>query len=327
LIHLTLAISPYDHVRDLACGEVRAEGIELTSLNLGIEEIFHRFLKYREWDVSELSFAKYVAMRSQGDHSVLAIPVFPSRVFRHSAVFVRSGSPLREMTDLAGKRVGIPEWSQTAGVYMRGLLAHQYGVQLEGIDWWQAGVNEPGREEKVELQLADGIRLTRLKDRTLNEMLLAGELDAVMSAHPPQAFKEGSPEVRRLLEDPDAVEEDYFRETGIWPIMHIVAIRKEILDRYPWVAMNLFKAFEAAKDRSLQRLNESTASRFPLPWQGVYSERARELFGEDQFPYGIEANRPSIEALLEYCHEQRVAQRHLTAEEIFPASVQTRVKV
>jgi 4,5-dihydroxyphthalate decarboxylase len=231
------------------------------------------------------------------------------------------------MTDLAGKRVGIPEWSQTAGVYMRGFLAHQYGVQLEDIDWWQAGVNEPGREEKVDLQLPDGIRLTRLKDRTLNEMLLAGELDAVMSAHPPQAFKDGSPQVRRLLQDPAAVEEAYFRETGIWPIMHVVAIRKEILDRYPWVAMNLLKAFETAKDRSLQRLNESTASRFPLPWQSVYSERARDLFGQDQFPYGIEANRPSIDALLEYCHEQRVAQRRLTAEEIFPASVQTRVKV
>jgi 4,5-dihydroxyphthalate decarboxylase len=327
VINLTLAVSPYDHIRDLTCGEVPVEGVSLTCLNLGIEEIFHRFLKYREWDVSELSFAKYIAMRSAGDHSVVAIPVFPSRVFRHSAIFVRTGSPLRQIPDLTGKRVGIPEWSQTAGVYMRGFLVHQYGVRLEDIDWFQAGTNEAGREEKVDIQLPEGIRLTRLKDRTLNEMLLAGELDAVMSAHPPQSFKDGSPQVRRMLDDPAAVEEQYFRETGIWPIMHVIAIRREVLDRDPWVAMNLFKAFETAKDRSLARLNESTASRFPLPWQSVHSARARELLGDDQFPYGIEPNRTSIEALLEYCHEQRVARRQLTPEEIFPASVQSRVRV
>src|SRR5258708_6743255 len=182
---LTIAISDYDHVRDFATGVVRADGIDARFLTLTIEEIFFRFTKFREWDVSEMSMGKYVALRSQDDASLTAIPVFPSRVFRHSSIYVRRDGAVRVPADLKGRRVGLPEWAQTAAVYSRGALMHQYGLTLQDIDWYQAGVNQPGRAEKVKLNLPAGTRLTARPDTTLDAMLLAGELDAVLTAHPP----------------------------------------------------------------------------------------------------------------------------------------------
>src|SRR5277367_5048918 len=198
---LTIAISDYDHVRDFASGAVRAEGIEVTFLTLTIEEIFFRFTKFREWDVSEMSMGKYVSLLSQGDRSLSAIPVFPSRVFRHSSIYVRRDGPVRAPADLKGRKVGLPEWAQTAAVYSRGALMHQYGLRLQDIDWYQAGVNQPGRAEKVALNLPAGTRYTALPDKTLNDMLLAGELDAVLTAHPPDAFEHGDPRIVRLFEN------------------------------------------------------------------------------------------------------------------------------
>ncbi len=184
-LHLTLAISDYDHVRDLCTGAVAVDGVDLIHLKLGIEEIHFRFTKFREWDVTEMSLAKYVSLLSQDDHSMVAIPVFPNRAFRHSAIYVRSESELTNPVQLAGTRVGVPEWAQTAGIYARGVLMHQYGLRLSAIDWWQAGVNEPGRTEKVELRLPQGVRLTVAPEKTLSGMLGSGELDAVITAHPP----------------------------------------------------------------------------------------------------------------------------------------------
>src|SRR5271163_139329 len=222
---LTIAISDYDHVRDFASGAVRAEGIETTFLTLTIEEIFFRFTKFREWDVSEMSMGKYVALLSQGDRSVAAIPVFPSRVFRHSSIYVRRDGGVRAPADLRGKRVGLPEWAQTAAVYSRGMLVHEYGIGLDEIEWIQAGVDEPGRQEKVELKLPRGVRLTPRPDSSLDRMLVAGEIDAVMSAHALRSFEAGNPDIVRLFPDYRPVEEAYFRKTGIYPIMHVIALR------------------------------------------------------------------------------------------------------
>jgi len=181
---LTMAMSGYDHVRDLTTGATQVEGVELTTLTLPVEEIFYRFLRYREWHVSELSFAKYIALRAAGDDSIRAIPVFPSRVCRHSSIFVRPDGP-REPAQLAGARIGVPEWAQTAAVYTRSLLVHEWGIPLRDVHWVQAGVNEPGRHEKVALNLPEGVALSQEPDRSLDEMLQAGDLDAVFSAHPP----------------------------------------------------------------------------------------------------------------------------------------------
>ena len=326
-VHLTLAVSDYDHVRDLTSGEVEAEGIELTRLNLPVEEIFYRFVRFREWDVSELSLAKYVALRSQDDPSLAAIPVFPSRVFRHSAIYIRPNGRVSRPEDLSGKRVGIPEWSQTATIYVRGFLMHQYGIHLQDVEWYQAGVNQPGREEKVALKLPDGVRMTRVMDRTLDGMLRAGQLDAVITAHAPESFKQGHPDIVRLFPDAIRVEEAYWRETGIFPIMHTVAVRRDVLSRHPWIAMNLFKAFEEAKRRSLARALEITASRFPIPWGVEYATRSRELFGEDFWPYGIEPNRTTLEAFLRFAYEQGGCSRPVTCEELFVEEVRSSFKI
>jgi 4,5-dihydroxyphthalate decarboxylase len=324
---LTLAISEYDHVRDLVSGRVKPEGIELRSLVLSIEEIFYRFTVHREWDVSEMAMGKYVSLRSQGDTSLTAIPVFPSRMFRHSSIYVRSDGRVQVPADLKGRRVGIPEWAQTAAIYSRGLLTHQYGLAIADIAWVQAGVNEPGRTEKVALNLPAGVTVERPVDKSLNGMLLAGELDAVLTAHAPAAFEAGDPRIQRLFPDFMPVELAYWRETGIFPIMHCIAIQTRVLEAHPWIAMNLLTAFEAAKRRSVARAFESTASRFPIPWSHERASAVVPLFGKEYWPYGIEPNRVTLEAFLGYALEQGVCHRLLTPEELFPAEVASSFKV
>jgi len=301
---LTLAINPYDHARDL-----RAEGIDLTVLELPIEEIFFRFTKFREWDASEMSFGKTVSLMAQAAPEIMPIPVFPSRVFRHSAIYVGEKSPIRQPQDLEGRKVGIPEWAQTAGIYVRGLLQHEYGVDLARIQWYQAGVQQPGRVEKVKLHLPEGVRITAVPDKSLAGMLAGGELDAVISARNPGG--------RRLFEDYVSVEERYFRKTGIYPIMHVVVLRRDSYERDRWVAMNLLKAFEAAKRESMQRLVEIGLSHVPMPWLAEHARRWRALAGEDFWPYGLEPNRPTLEAFVQYSHEQGITQRRLKVEELF----------
>jgi 4,5-dihydroxyphthalate decarboxylase len=322
---LTIAISDYDHVRDFASGAVQADGIAANFLTLTIEEIFFRFTRFREWDVSEMSMGKYVALRSQGDASLTAIPVFPSRVFRHSSIYVRRDGPVRAPGDLKGRKIGVPEWAQTAAVYSRGALMHQYGLKLQDVDWYQAGVNQPGRAEKVKLALPAGTRLTPVPDKSLDGMLLAGELDAVLSAHPPDSVERGDPRVVRLFEDYRAVEEAYWRDTGIFPIMHVVAIRSALLSQHPWVAGNLFKAFETAKRRSVARALEITATRFPVPWVYDTAAKAQAQFGE-LFPYGVEPNRVTLEAFLAYAHEQGVCHRLVGIDELFPETVRAQFR-
>jgi 4,5-dihydroxyphthalate decarboxylase len=317
---LTMAMSGYDHVRDLATGDVRVEGVELTSLTLPAEEIFYRFLRYREWHVSELSFAKYVALRAAGDDTLQAIPVFPSRACRHSSIFVRPDGP-RSPRQLAGARIGVPEWAQTAAVYTRALLVHEWGIPLRDVDWVQAGVNQPGRQEKVQLQLPDGVTLSQMPDRSLDKMLRAGEVDAVFSAHPPASFERGEPGIVRLFPDYEPAEREYVARTGIFPIMHVVVIRADVLDRAPWAAPNLYTAFTAAKEASLGRLAEMTASRVPLPWVPARVAEMRQLIGPDPWPYGVEPNRVTLEAFARYAHEQGVASRRLEPEDLFVPQV------
>lgn len=326
-VSLTLALSEYDHVADLVSGRVAVEGVDLTCLTLQIEEIFFRAFVYRDFDASEVSMAKYCSMISQGDNSLVAIPVFPSRVPRHSSIYIRRDGPVRKPADLAGRKVGLPEWAQTAAVYSRGLLAHQYGIDLASIDWVQAGVDEPGRTEKVKLNLPAGLKVTPRPDKSLNEMLLSGEIDAALSAHPLPAVKQGHPNIGRLFEDFLDVEMSYVKETGIFPIMHTIALRRELVERNPWIAMNLFKAFEEAKNRSIARVQAITSTTVPIPWCYEYARRAKAIFGEDFWPYGIDANRRTLDAFLQYAHEQGVCHRRLTPEDLFAPQVQQRFRL
>ena len=324
---LTFAASEYDHFHDLVTGEVRAEGIALNYLKLTIEEVFFRFTRFREWDVSEMSMGKYSSLKSQGDDSLTAIPVFPSRVFRQSSLYVRAGSPLKGAEELAGKRVGVPEWAQTASIYTRGWIAHQVGVPLTAIEWVQAGVNQPGRAEKVALRLPDGISYRPEPERSLNEMLLEGDIDVAMSAHPPAAAEDGSGDIVRLYPDYREIEEAYYRETGIFPIMHVIALRGDVFEANRWIAMNLLAAFEEAKRNAMRRAQEITATRFPFAWCFDAAAEARALFGEDFFPYGIEPNRTTLEAFLQYGFEQGVCHSRIAPEDLFPPEVQAVFKV
>lgn len=304
-VQLTLAVSDYDHVRDLTSGRVAVEGVDLTCLQFPVEEIFFRFTAFREWHVSELSFTKYVAMVGSGDRSVAAIPVFPSRVFRHSALYVRRGG-IDAVRDLAGARIGIPEWFQTAGVWARGILVHEYGLRLEDMTWVQSGVKQPGRREQFSPPA--GITLKVEPDRSLTDMLVAGELDAVISAHPLDLSRG----IVRLFPDWASVEQEWHRRTGIYPIMHTVVLRRDVVDEHPWVAMNLYDAFVAARDRSLARALDLNASRFPVPWLPAYAASF-----DDPFPYGVEPNRPTLETFLQYAFEQGITPRRVGLDELF----------
>jgi 4,5-dihydroxyphthalate decarboxylase len=318
-LSLSLALNNYDHVRDVLSGTVRPDGIELLPLELPIEEIFYRFTKFREWDVSEMSFGKVVSLLSEAQPDIVALPVFVSRVFRHSAIYLPEGSPIRKPKDLEGNRVGLPEWAQTAGIYVRGMLAHEYGVDLTKIQWFQAGVREPGRVEKVQLTLPPGVKIERKADKTLVGMLEAGELDAVMSAREISA--------PRLFPDYRAVEAEYWKKTRIFPIMHVLVMKRAVYERDRWIAMNLFKAFDEARKRSMARVREFGLSHLPVAWMPDHTKQWISLAGDDFWPYGIEPNRPSLEAFFQYAYEQGVAKKRLTLEDVFAAETREQFKI
>ena len=326
-LEITYAASDYEHTRDLTRGDIQAEGIDLRYLHLQIEETFFRFIKFREWDVSEMSFGKYIALKSQDDDTVTAIPVFPSRVFRQSSLFVLPDSGIRDASDLRGKKIGIPEWAQTASIYTRGWLVHNMGIPLQEIDWIQGGVNDAGRQEKVKLKLPDGVSYTPRPDKSLTQMLFDGEIDCIMSAHPPVPVEEGDDTIVHLYPNYQEVEERYYKDTGIFPIMHVIAMRGDVFRENRWIAMNLLKAFTEAKDRAMFRVQEMTATRVPYAWCYEGAQKARKLFGDDFFPYGIEPNRTTLEAFLQYGFEQGVCQRKVEVEELFPKEVQAEFRV
>jgi 4,5-dihydroxyphthalate decarboxylase len=324
---LTMASTEYDHTRDLVTGAVQMEGVDPIWLQLPVEEVFYRFLKHREFDVAEVSMAKYCSLVASGDTSLVAIPVFPSRAFRHSSVFVRAGSDLRGPEDLAGRRIGVPEWAQTAAVYSRGFLAHQYGVDLRSVHWVQAGVNEPGRREKVRLHLPEGLSCTPVPDRSLNDMLLDGDLDAVLSARSPRAASPADGRLVRLFPDSRSEERAYVASTGVFPIMHTVAIRRAVVDQYPWVPMTLFKAFSQARDNSVARVLDTAVARVPVPWFREFAVEAWELIGGEPWPYGVEANFQTLDVFLQYAYEQGVCERRLAPSDLFLPQVDEGYKV
>jgi len=328
-LHLTLAVCDYDHVRDLANGQVRADGIALTPLVFdSIEEITFRFLKNLEWDVSELSFGKYISLTAQGAAQMVALPVFPSRVHRHSAIYVRADRGIKTASDLNGRTIGIPEWAQTAGIYVRGFLAEDYGVDLKSVRWLQAGVNQPGRAEKVELKLPAGMRYEPRPDSSLSAMLANGDVDAVISARAPDAFTHGGGKVVRLFPGYRAEEERYFKKTKIFPVMHLITMRRAAFEQHPWIAMNLFKAFEEAKRRSLARVADFTCAHIPLPWAAaITDEIVQAQNGADPYPYGIEESRPTLEAFCRYAHHQGVTDRLMTTDDLFPREVRASTKI
>ncbi|HAE08565.1 MAG: ABC transporter substrate-binding protein [Alphaproteobacteria bacterium] len=326
-LKLSIATTDYDHFRDFRLGEVRAQGIDHNWLNLGHHECFARFTANREFDVAELSFAKFSAQVTRPDSDVIGLPVICSRLFRFSSFYVNKNSKIKTIADLKGKRVGSPEWAHSAAVYMRGWMHNEMGVKLSDVHWVQAGANAAGRKEKVELSLPEGVELTRINDKSLSELLASGEIDCAIIARPPTCFLEGHPDVERLFPDYIEMEEDYYQRTKVWPIMHIIAMRRQILDENPWVARNLLNAFQESKRRSLERLLDPAVSRYPVPWLATYARKMRDMFDGDLFPYGIEENRPTWEQMALYTYQQGIAHRQFTPEDIFPKGIMTDVVI
>ena len=322
-VHVTIATWDYDHVRDLRIGDVSPVGIDVTYLNLNMHEVFSRFLANREWDVSELSFAKFIAEATGPDPDLVALPVFLRREFRYGIVYVNRNRILAP-DDLRGKRVGVPEWAQTACVYVRGALQHDFGVPLGEIEWLQAGVNEAGRAEKVDMDLPEGIRLTPVAEKSLSDMLASGEIDAAMCATVPECFGK-VPEIARLWPDYTAMGDEFYARTRVYPIMHLAVMRKAILKDNPWIARNLYKAFDQSRKQSLARLRRP--GYIALPGHAEAAQAASEAFGGDYFPYGIEENRAALELFLRYAYEQGIARRLVKPEEIFPPGINIKVSI
>ena len=326
-VKLSIATTDYDHFRDFRFGLVQAEGIEHTWLNLGHHEVFARFTFNREWDVTELSCAKFTAQVTRDNPDIVGLPVICSRLFRFSSFYVNKNSGIKTVQDLKGKRVGSPEWAHSAAVYMRGWMHNECGVKLQDVHWFQAGANDAGRIEKVELNLPEGVQLTRVSDKSLSEMLASGEIDCAIIARPPTCFLEGHPDIVRLYPNYLEMEEEYFERTKVWPIMHIMVMKRHLLEANPWIARNLVNAFNESKRRSLERLFDPAVSRYPLPWLATYARKMRDMMHGDTFPFGVEANRPTWEQLLLYTYQQGIAHRHAKVEEIFPAGIDTQIIV
>src|SRR3984957_14853790 len=268
-----------------------------------------------------------MAQVTRNDSDIIGLPVVCSRLFRFSSFYVNKKSKIRSAKDLKGKTIGSPEWAHTAAVYMRGWLNDEHGVSLKDVHWYQAGANEAGRIEKVELDLPKDVKLTRVSDKSLSTLLASGEIDCALIARPPDCFRQGHPDVERLFPDYQGMEQDYYKRTKVWPIMHIITVQKRILDENPWVARNLLNAFNESKRRSLERLFDPAVSRYPLPWLPTYARKMQDMFNGDPFPYGIDENRSTFEQLALYTHQQGIAHRLMDVDDMFPKGIMTKVIV
>jgi 4,5-dihydroxyphthalate decarboxylase len=315
---LTLACGDYDRTLPLKTGAVQADGVELRVLSLEPEEMFYRMARRREFDVSELSLSTYTVLRGRGE-PLVAIPVFPSFMFRHSAIWVRDGAGIREPRDLVGKRIGVPKYHMTAAVWVRGILEDEYGVAPADLQWFEGGEGTAVKE--VDVTLPAAIRHQWVAgDRTLGDLLATGELDAFVGARRPAASAGVAP-VRRLFPDFRRVERAYYERTGIFPIMHAIVLKEELGREHPWLPRALYEAFTEAKRLAYRRIADTAVLPYVLPWLVAEMEETRALMGDDPFPYGVAKNRKTVETLAGYSFRQGLAPRRLTAEELFCESL------
>ncbi|SLN64281.1 4,5-dihydroxyphthalate decarboxylase [Roseivivax jejudonensis] len=313
---LTLGCWDYDRVQALMDGRVRPEGIDLTFLNMVVEETFFRMLRNREFDVSEMSMSSYLVSLTKPDRPFVAIPVFPSRFFRHSCIYVNADAGIDSPADLVGKRFGCPEYQMTAPVWIRGILSDHYGVPVDGPTYVTGGEEEPNRQEKVPLDLPPNFRVERIGPTdTLAQMLADGRIDAFHTARKPSTYD--GVRVKRLFPDYVEVEKAYWRDTGIFPIMHVVAIRREVYEANRWIAMNLFQAFREAQRLTYEGLKETAALKGMLPWFNAHVEETFDTMGDDFWPYGVEPNRATLDTFLRYHHEQGLSPHKLSVDDMF----------
>ncbi len=313
---LSFACWDYDRTRALQDGRVRAEGVDLNPIVLPVEETFYRQLRHAEFDVCEMSLSSYVLTLNRPDPPFVALPVFPSRFFRHQSIYVNTDTGIREPRDLVGRRVGVPEFQMTAAVWQRGILADDHGVPVDSVEYLTGGLAEPGRTEKIRLELPDRIRVRPIPaGATLSEMLADGEIDALYSAAAPPCFGT-APQVRHLFEDFTAVEQDYYRRTSIFPIMHVVALRRELHEANPWLARSLYKAFAESLEIAYTDLAVRNALKVMLPWLEQHLADTLRVLGPGYWDYGLEQNRHVLEAFARYSADQGLADRVWSADDL-----------
>ncbi len=313
-LELSIAVGPYDRMRPLIDGEVPIDGVDPVVMTYLPEEMFFRAFRHAEFDVCELSFSSQAVKVSRGENAYVAVPVFPSRAFRHTSIHVRRDR-IREPADLKGKRIGIPEYQLTANVWARALLQDEHGVAPSDVTWVRGGIDQPGRVEKIGLALPPSIRIESAPaGDTLSAMLDRGDLDGFIGPRAPSCR---NPDVGWLYEDPMAAAKDWYRRTRIFPIMHVLGVRRTLVERHPWLPGALLKAFEASKALALARLSDTSATKVTLPFVEEQLGAARALMGEDFWSYGIAPNRHVVEAFLRHHHAQGLSARELRVEEMF----------
>lgn len=317
-LKISFACCPYDRLNPIISGRVPVEGCECNFFPMRPEELFPRVYTTQDFDVTELSASSHILTTLRGDANYVAIPAFVSRVFRHGDIYIRTDRGIRRPEDLRGKVVGVPEYQMTAALWIRGILSDEYGVKTSDISWRNGGLQKPGRGERTPISLPPQIELKTIPpDKTLSGMLADGELDALITAVQPRCYAEKAPNVDRLFPNYRAVEEAYFRKTGMFPIMHLMAVRKSLAQEHPWLAGNVFKACLQARNLAAEEMKSTGMFYAMLPWLSDDLRRAYEVMGPNIWPYGVSANRKDLEAMLRWSFEQGLSPRQGTVEEIF----------
>ena len=317
-LSLTFGCWDYDRTRALMDGSVQADGIDLNYLNMPVEETFFRMLRNREFDIAEMSLSSYTVSLQKPERPFVALPVFPSRFFRHSCIYINAAAGIKSPKDLIGKRIGVPEYQMTAPVWIRGILSDHYGVPVDSVTYMSGGEEEPNRDEKLKLDLPANIKLVPIgAGKTLTNMLHQGEIDALYTARMPSSFLKGDGKVVRLFENYAEVERAYWRETRRFPIMHIVAMRREVYEANRWIAGSLMKALVESQRRTYAALRETAALKTMLPWLNAHVDETVREMGEDFWPYGLHKNIETLQTFLRYHHEQGLSKRLVKPEELF----------
>jgi 4,5-dihydroxyphthalate decarboxylase len=318
-LQLSIAIGDYDRTRPLLDGSVQIDGVDPVFMTLSPEEIFFRAFRGAEFDVCELSLSSSTVKTALGDFPYVGVPAFVSRAFRHTSIYVRTDR-IKKPEDLKGKRIGLPEYQLTANVWARALLEDDYGVKPSDVTWVRGGIEEPGRPEKIKLNLPAGVKLENAPDgKTISQLLAEGAIDGFIAPRPPK-IDAPHPHIGWLFPDPTATAKDYYKRTGVFPIMHMTGVKRELADKHPWLPAAIFKAFEQAKAKAVEHLSDTSATKVTLPFIEEQLTAARQLMGEDYWSYGIAANRKTLDTFLKHHHSQGLSSRLVTVEELFHPS-------
>jgi 4,5-dihydroxyphthalate decarboxylase len=325
-LNLSVAIGDYDRNRPLIDGAVRIDGVDPVFMTLYPEEIFFRALRTHDFDICELSLSSFTVKTAAGDNPYVGIPCFVSRAFRHTSIYVRTDR-IREPKDLKGRKVGVPEYQLTANVWARAILQDDYGIAPADIRWVRGAIEHAGRIEKISIKLPPGVALEDAPaGRTISDLIDKGEIDGFIAPRPPYLARP-NPDVGWLFADPIAAAKDYFKRTGIFPIMHLVGIRRTLVDEHPWLPAAVMKAFEQSKAAALAHLSDTSATKVTLPFIEEQLVATRELMGEDFWPYGLESNRKTLDTFLRHHHAQGLSNRLVKPEELFHPSTHETFKI